>query len=253
MRKMCVICKKGFRAPPSVIKKGRRFCSIKCYRRRKTNYKKRVCRVCGKRFTVYKNKTHKRAKYLYCSLTCFGKVRRRRVVVRCSNCGRKKEITKYVFKKLNNFFCNYACFQEKKRKEKKKRVKRCLVCKNLFSAATKKRLKRQRFCSLRCAIRYRGPSTLEIETGRVLESFGKKAYSNRNPLERFVYADWWIPEKKLAIFCDGDYWHKKRKSLDKIQTKVLRTAGFRVLRIPEKIIRNPGQLEKLISKEIKKR
>lgn len=251
MRKMCVICKKGFKTYPSAIKRGARFCSLQCFRRRKNKYQIRTCRVCSKKFRAHISRKKKRAKYLYCGLICLGKTKRKRIVVPCNFCGADVEIKRSLKKKLSHFFCGHTCWMSYRREKTKERRKRCVSCNNWFSACTTKRLKSQRHCSSRCWLRSKGATSIEIATKSALNELKVTAYSNRNPLERFVYADWWVPEKKLAIFCDGEYWHRNRARKDRTQARVLRAAGVNVLRIPEKAIKDKKRLMLLLSSSLR--
>ena len=56
--------------------------------------------------------------------------------------------------------------------------------------------------------------------------------------KRFYVIDFVIPEHKIAIECDGEYWHKDRKIADKIRQSEIEKEGFTFLRFPGEQIRN---------------
>lgn len=63
-----------------------------------------------------------------------------------------------------------------------------------------------------------------------------------NPLASFTAVDFFIPSLKLCVYVDGVYWHSKQtvKLRDIRQTKILKAAGFRVLRISDLEVRRLG-------------
>ena len=103
---------------------------------------------------------------------------------------------------------------------------------------------------------------------RLAQTFGKKetalekyfetlliqlniSYKKQKAIERYCTPDFIIESKKIAIFCDGDYWHANPKfynthdtiqmhnlSVDKRQNAVLKNKDWRVLRFFEYDIYN---------------
>ena len=55
------------------------------------------------------------------------------------------------------------------------------------------------------------------------------------PILNCCQADIAFPERKLAVFCDGDYWHNRpdTRSKDIAQEMILRANGWHVLRFWE--------------------
>jgi very-short-patch-repair endonuclease len=53
-------------------------------------------------------------------------------------------------------------------------------------------------------------------------------------------ADFWLPDHRIAIFCDGDYWHDPHKHDldDYFKTEMIRTWGHEVFRFSENNIMN---------------
>lgn len=67
-------------------------------------------------------------------------------------------------------------------------------------------------------------------------------YEKQSPMLGVSLVDLYIPEYKVVIFCDGEYWHSfaKRKAQDAHQTKVLIEHGYSVYRFTEdEINRSP--------------
>lgn len=60
-------------------------------------------------------------------------------------------------------------------------------------------------------------------------------YEKQIPLCKIAIVDFYLPEHKIIIQCDGDYWHNlsEHKSKDKNQDKVLQENGFNVYRFWE--------------------
>lgn len=60
-------------------------------------------------------------------------------------------------------------------------------------------------------------------------------FAKHLPILNCCQADVAFPEEKLAVFCDGDYWHNRPdvRSKDIIQEMILRANGWRVLRFWE--------------------
>lgn len=81
---------------------------------------------------------------------------------------------------------------------------------------------------------YRGPSTLEEKMEKALESTGIK-YEREVKFKRF-HVDFLIREAKLAIECDGEYWHMlpKIQERDKRKEEFLQSLGYKVMRFSGK-------------------
>jgi len=60
-------------------------------------------------------------------------------------------------------------------------------------------------------------------------------FAKHLPILNCCQADIAFPERKLAVFCDGDYWHNRpdRRSKDIAQEMILRANGWHVLRFWE--------------------
>ena len=87
------------------------------------------------------------------------------------------------------------------------------------------------------------PSSLENIICNVLDELDVEYERQKSIYHYFV--DIYIPIKNLIIECDGEYWHSKpeRKILDKKRDYLLRSLGYKIIRLPEKEIKtNPKNL-----------
>ncbi len=93
-------------------------------------------------------------------------------------------------------------------------------------------LKRGRgvFCTYRCYLTYRGPSTLEEKMEKALNLAHIK-YEREVKFKRF-HADFLLREIKTVIECDGEYWHlmPKIQERDERKNMLLKKLGYRVYR-----------------------
>lgn len=85
---------------------------------------------------------------------------------------------------------------------------------------------------------------IELKIGKALSEANLK-FNEQYPLEGITVADFYLPEYRIVIYCDGDYWHKgewaKKHNVirkDNWQTKVLESRGFKVFRFSETEINN---------------
>jgi DNA mismatch endonuclease (patch repair protein) len=98
------------------------------------------------------------------------------------------------------------------------------------------------FCSQRCkaiaTVHAKRDTTIEIALQKALLDSGV-SFVKQFPILGVTRADIALPEKRIAIFADGDYWHSKPEvaSRDTFQTMMLSSNGWRVLRFSEREIR----------------
>ncbi len=117
------------------------------------------CEFCGKIFRYYKSETSRK----YCSRECknsaLSKIRKVRIKVSCSNCGKEKEIT--PSKKNKHNFCNRKCMGE----FYSKKGTLNLICKNCGKNFTREKHRINSeitFCSNKCACIYTGEKRRKI-------------------------------------------------------------------------------------------
>lgn len=83
----------------------------------------------------------------------------------------------------------------------------------------------------------------ETKIEKITQSFLEKMglqFESQVPLEGVTIADFYLRNSNTVIFCDGDYWHRKPEvaERDRRQNKILKEAGYRVIRLWEKDILN---------------
>jgi len=145
-----------------------RFCSHECHRA--SVRKEKICEYCGKKFSP----SSSRAKY--CSPECFNKARAKRITLKCVVCGKT---------------------YQKRPSENKNGRSKC--------------------CSKACAAKLAFISSLRnktVRTSGIERRFGDAMRdSGLNPFPQYfinpgsVCVDFAFPNKKLAVFVDGDFWH----------------------------------------------
>lgn len=127
------------------------------------------------------------------------------------------------------------------------------------------RFTKEQRSSLMSKVRVRN-TDIEKILGDTIKQFWKIERYRKNVRNLPGKPDIFFPKSKLVIFADGDFWHGKdfkkweskipsfwRKKIaanirrDRIQTKILKKGGYRVLRFyGSKIKRNPQFVEKKI-------
>lgn len=169
----------------------------------------------------------------------------------CVECG--KELTK-----KKTYYCSSECAY-KSRTDKK--VANCPQC-GKEKVTTNFFIKRGRvFCSSRCSSIYN--KSRQKNKGTKIELAMKEQllinnieFIEQHPLCNICITDFYLPKNKVAIFCDGNYWHNFPigKPKDKIQEGVLIENGYTVLRFWESEINGDIQncLNKIIESQYEK-
>lgn len=82
------------------------------------------------------------------------------------------------------------------------------------------------------------PTLIELAIEELLKSLNI-TFESQKPIGKFI-VDIYIPAKKLVIECDGDYWHSLPSAIkrDKAKDRYLSRLGYKIIRIPERIIKN---------------
>ena len=80
----------------------------------------------------------------------------------------------------------------------------------------------------------RRDTSVEVKLGQELEN-NNLYYQKQVPLCNITVVDFYLPEYKIVIYVDGDYWHNLSKVnyRDKNQNKILEENGYKVLRFWE--------------------
>lgn len=227
----------------------RRFCSRLCAshfnnNKRKREYPTYICAKCGKEFTQRRGELAGK----YCSRLCSdsadkGASRRLpRIEKVCPHCGKTFLTLPYN----ETTCCSRLCAARHKAKTqvganhplyKPKVAMACEVCGKVRQVKPSL-VSRFRSCSQRCNAYLAQKSYPRISTIEVamLAALKDKGYA---PEGQFSVVPFWIdiafPSVKLAIECDGDYWHgnKRQQSKDRQKDHYLRRRGWHVLRLTE--------------------
>lgn len=142
----------------SSCKDGYRGTCKECVKKRKNKTHKLTCQFCGEEFYNAKKKAK------FCSSTCQGLSRKKRVLVKCSFCGKDVETIESKVKKHELLYCNQTCRTEHLKElmkgennpnytgVKKVYVRKlhdctCEQCGKSFKSP----LKSRRFCSHKCS------------------------------------------------------------------------------------------------------
>lgn len=88
-------------------------------------------------------------------------------------------------------------------------------------------------------------TSIELKMKSILDAM-KTNYLFQHPLEKIARVDFFLPEHKLVIQCDGCYWHgcpihfpeMKTDNRDEIQDSKLTALGYKVIRFWEHEINN---------------
>lgn len=87
-------------------------------------------------------------------------------------------------------------------------------------------------------------TTIELRIRKELEKINLE-FEEQAPLEEVTVVDFYLPNHRVVIYCDGDYWHKgewakKHRVINKDnwQTKILENSGYKVFRFSETEINN---------------
>lgn len=106
----CLNCGKSFQVIPARYKDGRgKYCSKACIYAHKNSKVHRICKGCGKTFTVYPSQVDE-----CCSLECSYEARRIQINLTCEHCGKAFRRRKSDVKHKRNY-CSPECFSKSRR------------------------------------------------------------------------------------------------------------------------------------------
>ena len=100
----------------------------------------------------------------------------------------------------------------------------------------------------------RGQSWIEKKVGWLLGQLNLNKESqkpiptcvDRLGVQHYIFIDWFLPDYKLAIECDGEYWHKDKQK-EKQRDEIVKRNGFQILHLVGNMIRyNLHECENLI-------
>lgn len=245
--RICAHCGKEFHANYTTEK--RLYCSRQCAARvnnakNKRDYPTRTCAKCGKEF-VY-NRMYQAGKF--CSRECSDSTNKSshrklpRIQKVCPTCGKAFECAPYHETKC----CSMGCAAKNKAKTvvgenhplyKPKVEMACEVCGKVCQVKPSL-VSRFRSCSRRCnayLAQKTNPRISSIEVN-LIAALQSKGYA---PEGQYSIPPFWIdiafPTVKLAVECDGNYWHgnARQQKKDRQKDGYLRRRGWHVLRLTE--------------------
>jgi very-short-patch-repair endonuclease/endogenous inhibitor of DNA gyrase (YacG/DUF329 family) len=203
---------------------GRAFCSMKCISGARMITK--TCPVCGKDFTIARSND---GRYQTCSMACKNVDT---VYINCKRCG--KRFTDDVRQRWNRHYCSEAC----------RRPPLMVACQNCGKEFRKSACDSTRFCSIPCVRQHVGETQLEARVRVALEALGV-GFTQEYPFRRWSI-DFAIPERKIAIEADGDYWHAILADRDARRDAAMNAAGWTVVRLAESDVNGAADLGQFI-------
>jgi len=112
----------------------------------------------------------------------------------------------------------------------------CLECEEIFYVDRNVVEKGSgKFCSKRCSFINKGPTDIEIIMKEWLEEANVtyiEQYLIKMPSAKTI-VDFFLPERKICLYCDDEYWHNRPKVLlrDGKQNEELPKMGYEVVRV----------------------
>lgn len=263
---LCSHCGKIFyRYTPSIKrnKKNKYYCSRKCASQHNLEGEehpkfvrrtKSICQYCKKEFEHRITESKK-----FCSKKCSNRYNGQLrilplVTIKCSWCNKEYKVRRYYAKDKeknnNNTYCSRGCLHKylatliaKQRYNFKghKRKMFCVICGTPKDVRFSMQ-KRFKTCSLKCSsilsnINNSRTSKIEDYLYNELIKVGLEPI-RQYPFENYVI-DFAFPDIKLAIECDGTYWHNLEnvKQRDDKKDIVIKNNHWEIIRIPEKDIK----------------
>ncbi len=242
----CSECFTSYSVEPHRVSSSR-YCSRACkHKGHSSNMKRpteRRCEECGKQFAATP-KSPKRFCSFRCSMSYVHRVRKIYRVERglgvCPMCNSEFQ---YLPQKprlgrssANQIYCSVACADSAKVLPPIEKT--CPACAKPYLTKHKDQV----FCSNACKCANLGSrrpaSDIEILMRKALER------SNLEFIEQmpvgYYSLDFALPERRIAIECDGEYWHSfpEARARDKRKDDFLASQGWKVIRFPGSVIKN---------------
>ncbi len=248
--KRCIKCYKMFRLFLEYSKKhDTLYCSLECSGEGTVEKK---CTKCGKTFVI--SRARDREKNIQrCSREC----RKNRGELSCLNCGKKFYRTASIINSGIAKYCSRRCvaigtltgkkknFSSQALENIKARGRRVwpkghetwnkgLAGKNTYSEESKTKMRAHRLTQKLP----RRDTIIEKLMKEALDKDGIK-YESQYKLGSMFVCDFAIPDKKIIIECDGEYWHNQPNNIrcDKNKADYCKTNGWRLLRFSDKEIK----------------
>jgi very-short-patch-repair endonuclease len=234
---ICAGCGKQFAIWP-YLKRKTNYCSVKCYLNSTRRKKSAKCLVCGTDFLV-KEYLVKKGYGLYCSRKCQHETYPKQIKKICLQCNKVYYVPPSWASKRT--FCSKKCQDDSMRDYVKSVCKKCGKTFELPRGDLERG--RGNFCTYRCYLTHRGPSTLEEKMERAL-NLAEIKFEREIKFKRF-HVDFLIRSLKTVIECDGEYWHLNPKihERDGRKDELLKGLGYKVLRFSGKTMDQLSEIE----------
>lgn len=233
----CEVCGKTVMLPPSIIAQGRRRCSAACMGVAKRRSTPVTCVGCQKIFEVSPSQARVRK---YCSLQC--RRDHEKPSIRCEVCGRERRVSPSLIEQGARF-CSWECARTVLNAPRP--IVKCIQC-GRDRAVPPSDAKVRRFCSHSCRSIYNithgamaSPTSIELILYRCLDQLGMSYLPQHPIVEAGTVPDAYIPERRLVLYADGDYWHTRPTTAarDVRQNTKLSELGYTVRRLSEADLR----------------
>jgi very-short-patch-repair endonuclease len=185
------------------------------------------CPACKNDFTVGASVAER---YNYCSKTCSSA---RGVDMTCKRCGKSFRRSQTEVR----VHCSEEC-------RRPPVLLSCLHCTRDFRVVPSESSKR-RYCSAACYRASDAETTIERLVREVLDR-ALVGYSQQQRVGRWSVD--FLVGKRLVIEADGDYWHAKRRDVDRRKDADLARSGMTVWRLPEHEIVMDGFADDLLAR-----
>jgi very-short-patch-repair endonuclease len=103
--------------------------------------------------------------------------------------------------------------------------------------------RRQHMAAAVEASRHARPSSIELAVRGLLTELGIE-FKPEYRIGPYL-VDVFVPAFKLAIECDGEYWHRNTTERDQRRDRYMEGLGYRVLRLPERQVRS-GEFKSVV-------
>lgn len=216
-----------------------------------------ICDYCKKEYKTY---TKPRCEHHYCSKECNYKARNTKIKTFCKWCDKEILVRRSELK--GNNFCSKECVNNWQKRNKLELT--CKICGNKFYRSPSWLKQRMGYyCSIECRnndeewakksyikanqiqCNKKGLNKIELKGNIILDKLDLE-YENQYLINNKICVDVYIPEYKLIIQWDGNYWHgkgikyenldnrqKHRVDLDKSQDAYFKKCGYNELRFWE--------------------
>lgn len=240
---ICQQCGKAFSIPSCWIKRGAgKFCSKECY----NIYRAKIactCLQCSKVFYLKASQIND-GRGKFCSQKCYNLNRQAIMAEKiCPVCGRVFEIKKSIADRF--IVCSRKCRLNKPTHI----IKNCVLCGKPFKVYNTEtaRGNYRSHCSFRCYRLDHGENHLEQIVRQALERL-QISFIQEHQIGRYSI-DFAIPDRKLAIEVDGDYWHRNPKK-EKRRDSFLNKYGWIVIHLPEHQLKQTKDIDQFILDKI---